>query len=282
MREQKPVARAARTGQWCYQTSFLLEGYWLGMEKTLTCMTRFALVGVLTAGLCFSAACRDDGMVIAEEIPPDPMPSASVAQEPTLTAAQLTALEKTAVQSLLQQNCGSCHGASATRPPHSLGGTPPRYGNDPIANIDDFDELVASGLIKPGLPEESPLLRLVVKGEMPPSSSGLPPVSGEDVRRLEKFIVRLDPPTRDEFVRILDRNCGSCHNSDEGKAVLPINDILDVGVLVAAGLIVPGDRDQSQLYTLVLDGEMPPKGSTPAEVSNYDLARMGGYIDMMQ
>jgi len=51
---------------------------------------------------------------------------------------------------------------------------------------------------------------------------------------------------------------------------------------VAAGLIVPGDRDQSQLYTLVLDGEMPPKGSTAAEVSNYDLARMGGYIDMMQ
>jgi len=251
------------------------------MEKTLTCMTRFALVGVLTACFCFSSACRDDGMVIAEEIPVDPNPSASVAQEPTLTAAQQTELEKTAIQSLLQQNCGTCHGASATRPPHSLGGTPPRYGNDPIANIGDLDELVASGLIQPGVPEESPLMRLVVNGEMPPSSSGLPPVSGENVRRLEKFIVRLDPPTRAEFVRILDRNCGSCHDSDDGKAVLPINDILDVGVLVAAGLIMPGDRDQSQLYTLVLDGDMPPEGSDAPEVSNYDLARIGGYIDMM-
>jgi hypothetical protein len=281
MRVQKPVARAARTGQWCYQTSFWLEGYWLGMENSLTCMTRFALVSVLTACCSLVSACRDDGMVIAEEIPPDPTPSNAMAQEPTLTAAQQTELEKVAVQSLLQDSCGGCHGQSATRPPHSFGGTPPRYGSDPITDIRDFDELVASGLITPGLPEESPLLLLVAGGLMPPTSSGVPPVSGENLRRLEKFIVRLDPPTQDEFVRILDRNCSSCHNSDGGRAVVAINDILDVGVLVAAGLIVPGDRDQSQLYTQVLDGDMPPRSSDVPQVSNYDLARLGGYIDMM-
>lgn len=251
------------------------------MEKSLTCMTRFALVSVLTVWSCLVSACRDDGMVIAEEIPPDPIPSDSMAPQPMLTAAQQTELEKVAVQSLLQDNCGGCHGESATRPPHSLGGTPPRYGNDPITDIRDFDELVASGLITPGWPEESPLLLLVAGGLMPPASSGVPPMSGENLRRLEKFIVRLNPPTRDEFVRILDRNCGSCHRADDGKAVVPINDILDIGVLVAAGLIVPGDRDRSQLYTLVLDGEMPPKGSAAPQVTNYDLARLGGYIDMM-
>jgi mono/diheme cytochrome c family protein len=251
------------------------------MEKSLTCMTRFALVSVLTACSGLLSACRDDGMVIAEEIPPKSVADGSMAQEPMLTAAEQTELEKAAVQSLLQQSCGSCHGTSATRPPHSLGGTPPRYGNDPITDIRDFDELVASGLIKPGLPEESPLLFLVASGQMPPTSSGVPPLSGENLRRLEKFIVRLDPPTRDEFVEILDRNCGSCHNSGGSKAVIAINDILDVGVLVAAGLIVPGDRDQSQLYLSVLENEMPPQGADVPMVSNYDLARLGGYIDMM-
>ena len=220
-------------------------------------------------------------MVIAEEIPPDRSASGPMAQEPTLTAAEQTELEKFAVQSLLQDSCGSCHGQSATRPPHSLGGTPSRYGNDPITDIRDFDELVASGLIKPGLPEESPLLFLVASGQMPPTTSGLPPVSGENLRRLEKFIVRLDPPTHDEFLRILDRNCSSCHNGGGSKVVVPINDILNVGVLVAAGLIVPGDRDRSRLYTRVLDGEMPPQDSDLPQVSNRDLARLGGYIDMM-
>src|SRR4051812_31739411 len=149
------------------------------MEKSLTCMTRFALVSVLTCCFGSISACRDDGMVIAEEIPPDRIPSDAMAQEPTLSAAQQTQLEKAAVQSLLQSSCGSCHGDSATRPPHSLGGTPPRYGSDPITDIRDLDELVASGLIQPGLPEESPLLFLVASGQMPPTASGVPPMSGD-------------------------------------------------------------------------------------------------------
>jgi mono/diheme cytochrome c family protein len=251
------------------------------MRKSLTCMTRFTLVSALTACCCFSSACQDDGMVIAEEIPPPSAAPDAMAQQPTLTAAEQTELEKAAVRSLLQSSCGSCHGQSATRPPHSLGGTPPRSGNDPIQDIGDFDELVASGLIKPGLPEESPLLFLVASGQMPPTASGVPPLSGEELRRLEKFIVRLDPPTRDEFLRILDRNCSSCHNSKGGEVVVPINDILNVDVLVAAGLIVPGDRDRSRVYSLVLDSEMPPQGSDVPQVSNRDLARLGGYIDLM-
>jgi mono/diheme cytochrome c family protein len=220
-------------------------------------------------------------MVIAEEIPPGASAPGSMARQPALTAAQQTELEKAAVQSLLQGSCGGCHGPSATRPPHSYGDTPSRSGSDPIQDIRDFDELVASGLIKPGLPEESPLLFLVASGQMPPTASGVPPMSGENVRRLEKFIVRLDPPTRVEFLRILDRNCGSCHNGKGGEVVVPINDILNVDVLVAAGLIVPGDRDRSRVYSLVLDSKMPPLESDVPQVSNYDLARLGGYIDMM-
>jgi hypothetical protein len=241
------------------------------MRKALALMTRFLLVGVLTI------ACRDDGMVIAEQIPPEPMASGS-----SMTPVDQTSLEKAAVRGLLLDSCGSCHGDSAARPPHSLSAVASRDGNDPIVDIGDLDALVASGLIEPGIPEDSPLLFAMASGLMPPRGSGLPPVSGADLRRVEKFIVRMDPPTRTEVIDILLRNCGLCHDRDqEAQAVIAIDDIADVARLVTAGLIVPGDRDQSQVYTLVLDGDMPPRDAALPPVSRHDLARLGGYIDLL-
>jgi hypothetical protein len=134
----------------------------------------------------------------------------------------------------------------------------------------------------PGLPEDSPLLYAMTSGQMPPAGSGLPPLGVEDLRRVEKFIVRLDPPTQVEVIDILLRNCGICHDrADEAQPVIAINDIANVGVLVAAGLIVPGDRDLSQLYNRVLDGDMPPAGAGVPAVSRRDLARLGGFIDLL-
>ena len=78
------------------------------MKKALTPLTRFVLVGVLTC------SCRDDGMLIAE-IAPEP-----VANTPALPTSE-TEIEKAAVQNLLVDKCGSCHAASANRPPHSQG-----------------------------------------------------------------------------------------------------------------------------------------------------------------
>jgi mono/diheme cytochrome c family protein len=238
------------------------------MKKALTPLTRFVLVGVLTC------SCRDDGMLIAEQIPPEP-----VASTPVVPATD-TEIEKAAMKNLLLDKCGSCHAASENRPPHSLASTAARYGGQVISDIGDIDELVESGLIEPGLPEESPLLVLMATGQMPPQTAGQSPVTEKDLRRLEKFIVGLNPPTQREVVEILLRNCGSCHSADPGRAVLAINDVGDLAVLVAAGLIVPGDRDQSTVYLSVLDSVMPPAGSPP--MSNRDLARLGGFIDMMR
>jgi cytochrome c553 len=214
-------------------------------------------------------------MLIAEQISPEPAASSQ-----TVSLPNETELERAAIQSLLIDNCGSCHAATANRLPHSLTSAPSRSGRSPIADIGDIDALVASGLIEPGLPEESPMLFLMASGQMPPPMSGLPPLSGRDLRRVEKFIVRMDPPTQREVVEILLRNCGSCHGAD-GSAVIAINDIGNLALLVAAGLIVPGDRDQSELYTSVLDGNMPPEGSGVPPVPNRDLARLGGFIDLL-
>jgi hypothetical protein len=52
--------------------------------------------------------------------------------------------------------------------------------------------------------------------------------------------------------------------------------------MVAAGFIEPGDRDGSPLYTVVLDGQMPPSSAELPPVPNRDLARIGGFIDLMR
>jgi hypothetical protein len=220
--------------------------------------------------------CWDDGMLIAEHRPP-PEPTAGAN---AMEMVDEVAVEKRAVQEMLQNNCGICHGRDSTRPPHTLTGEPLRDGDPPLPDINDIDALVQAGLIVPGFPEESRLLFLIVTQQMPPTTSGLPPVADAELRPLEKFIVRLDPPTRTEVEQILMRNCGSCHDRD-GSTGLPINAIRDLEVLVAAGFIVPGDRDRSALYTRILDGDMPPSSAAQPPVPNRELARLGGYIDLM-
>jgi hypothetical protein len=240
------------------------------MAKLLT-----SIIALVTVGTLLS--CQADGMLIAEHLPPEPTADEGSMQMPVLDEVEV---EKRAVQEMLEANCGPCHGRSSMRPPHTLTGRPVRDGDPPIANISDIDALVETGLIIPGWPEASQVLYVMATERMPPSSSGMPPVAAPELRRLEKFIVRLDPPTRTEVEQILGQYCGSCHEDEESP--LPINSIRDLEVMVAAGFIVPGDRDQSSLYTLVLDREMPPYGADVLKVPARDLARLGGYIDLMR
>jgi len=217
-------------------------------------------------------------MIIAEQLPPEPVASGQGVPEGLDEAA----IETAAVQTLLVSSCASCHGPAVSVEPHSMQGAVERYGGDGIADIGDIEALIADGLIVPGWPEESPLLLLVATAQMPPATSGLPPLSDIEVRRLEKFIVSLDPPTETEAVEILLRYCSVCHAGGSGGVVLPINAIGDISVLVAGGLIVPGDRDQSEVYTRVLDDEMPPANADLPHMANRDLARLGGFIDMLR
>ncbi|HKO91762.1 MAG TPA: c-type cytochrome domain-containing protein [Polyangiaceae bacterium] len=241
------------------------------MKRRLTPILWLVLVGTL------ASSCHDDGMIIAEELPE---PVASDQGAPA--ALDATAIETAAAQRILISNCASCHGPAVSEPPHSAAGAAERYGSDGIADIADIDALIDDGLIVPGFPEESPLLLLIASAQMPPSSSGLPPVSDAQIRRLEKFIVSLNPPTESEVVEILLRYCSGCHTGGSGGVVLPINAIGDISVLVAGGLIVPGDRDQSEVYRRILDEEMPPPNAELPYMSNRELARLGGYIDLLR
>jgi mono/diheme cytochrome c family protein len=216
-------------------------------------------------------------MIIAEQLPPEP----GARDQGPPDGLEGATLETAAVQDLLVSSCASCHGPAVSSEPHSAAGAADRYGGDGIADIGDIAALVDDGLIVPGWPEVSPLLMLVATAQMPPATSGLPPMSDSEVRRLEKFIVSLKPPKEQEVVDILLYYCSGCHVGGSGGVVLPINAIGDISVLIAGGLIVPGDRDRSPVYTRVLDAEMPPANTGVPLMSNRELALLGGFIDML-
>lgn len=68
--------------------------------------------------------------------------------------------------------CGSCHGAQLD---DGAGG---------INYINDFDRLIAQGLLVPCDPERSPMVEMMRSGTMPPPSSGVPSVCPFDVDSL--------------------------------------------------------------------------------------------------
>jgi hypothetical protein len=82
-----------------------------------------------------------------------------------------------AVSGVLQANCGSCHGPDA-----------PLAGSGGIRFIDDVGRLIEAGLIIPLTSVESPLIRVIVLGSMPPPSSGLPLLAESDINTLVSFI----------------------------------------------------------------------------------------------
>src|ERR1700692_33952 len=61
---------------------------------------------------------------------------------------------------------------------------------------------------------------------------------------------------------ILQTNCASCHTATS----VPTNVYVlnDVNHMVATGLIVPGSPSQSEIYTMVSSGIMPPTGALSA------------------
>jgi hypothetical protein len=81
---------------------------------------------------------------------------------------------QSAVQDVLAVHCGQCHG-----PNTNVGG---------LDYIDDVDKLVAAGFIEPLDSVNSPVIRLMRDGSMPPAASGLPPVDAADIAIVEHFI----------------------------------------------------------------------------------------------
>jgi len=87
-------------------------------------------------------------------------------------------LAKAAAENVLASNCGQCHGPALT-PQQALAG---------MNYINDIDQLVTTGKILPLNSAGSRVIQRMVRGEMPPSSSGLPAVTQNDIDTVAQYI----------------------------------------------------------------------------------------------
>ena len=83
-------------------------------------------------------------------------------------------------------------------------------------------------------------------------------------------------PYESQALAILQTNCTSCHQTSSGPS--NVYDLLDPNHLVATSLVVPGNPNQSLLFTEIQSGSMPPSGS----ISSADKATIQNWIAAAQ
>lgn len=88
--------------------------------------------------------------------------------------------------------------------------------------------------------------------------------------------VYVDSALQASALQILQVNCGGCHGSTSGSG--GVSDILNVGHLIAAGLIVPGNATQGLIIADVTSGKMPVGGSA---LSSTDQTTLKNWIASM-
>lgn len=162
------------------------------------------------------------------------------------------------VQPLLAKHCGRCHNATL------------RKGELDLSSASGISQGSESGaVIRGGQPSESPLLRLVESGEMPPEDDKRLPK--EDVELLRRWIEQgAKMPTaapqataslhQHDILPILLLRCATCHGRQRQEGGL---DVRSLASLLKGGksgpAIVPGQPDASLLVRRIHAGEMPPK-----------------------
>lgn len=113
---------------------------------------------------------------------PDPAPPPPPkTYEEHLADVPSGATEQETLEVLLDDYCGDCHGSDYNGFSDGAG----------MNYIDDIDRLIATGKIIPGDPADSKLVLRMVRGEMPPVSSELPPAPQELIERLSDFVQSL-------------------------------------------------------------------------------------------
>jgi mono/diheme cytochrome c family protein len=109
-------------------------------------------------------------------------PSANGAQPPAATTPVTkdspADLAKAAAENILNSNCGQCHGGQLT----------PATAQAGMNYINDIDKLVQNGKIIPLNSAGSLIIQRMERGEMPPSTSGKPPVNEADINTVAQYI----------------------------------------------------------------------------------------------
>jgi len=97
---------------------------------------------------------------------------------PPVTKDSPADLAKAAAENVLNSNCGQCHGGQLT----------PATAQAGMNYINSIDQLVKNGKIIPLNSAGSLIIQRMVRGEMPPSTSGKPPVTEADINTVAQYI----------------------------------------------------------------------------------------------
>jgi hypothetical protein len=119
----------------------------------------------------------------AAPLPEPEPPASSKTYAERLADVPGGASEQETLEALLESYCGDCHSSHVN----------PFVDGAGMNYVDDIDRLIQTGKIIPGDPADSKLVLRMVRGEMPPVSSGLPPAPLELIERLSDFIQSLPP-----------------------------------------------------------------------------------------
>ena len=82
--------------------------------------------------------------------------------------------------------------------------------------------------------------------------------SPDQKQNLNDSLKILNNSYRDNALSVINQNCVSCHGQSSGPQ--GIFNLLNLSHLVSSGLVVPGNPDQSPLYTAIKTGSMPLRG----------------------
>jgi hypothetical protein len=111
-------------------------------------------------------------------------------------------------------------------------------------------------------------------GPKPTDAEPAPPPYDPDA---DPFSTVLGQQARD----ILEASCGSCHIGIGAKG--DFGYLLDVQQLIAGGKLVPGQKNESQIYMRMLNGTMPPADQRPAKTPTpSQIEIVGLFIDELR
>jgi serine/threonine-protein kinase len=119
----------------------------------------------------------DDNPLLAGCAPQQPVTPPNNNRPPPDVGSEAE-LAKAAAENVLAANCGQCHGPALTEQQAQAG----------MNYINDIDQLVETGKIVPLNSAASRIVQRMVRGEMPPVSSGLPAVTEADINTVAQFI----------------------------------------------------------------------------------------------
>lgn len=84
-----------------------------------------------------------------------------------------------------------------------------------------------------------------------------------------------------EVARLLEARCAACHSadSDEPKARKKWAEAANlVATIDNPDILVPGDPEDSELYLLIVDGDMPPEDADEAPFNEIEIALVRAWI----